>query len=186
MSSLPRDNKVKFSFKSFLQSYVWLVPILVGIDVLTKLLAVKYLKVGESVEVKGLSWLVQLTLTYNTGAAFGMGSSVKIIQIAFCLISYLVGAFVIFYVVKNYKKITPFVRFMLMVILAGDIGNLIDRTFALLPLDTVYQYGVIDFVDITPLIKGFGIFNFADAVICVGIGLFILYILLDSFVKKEK
>ena len=73
-----------------------------------------------------------------------------------------------------------------MVVLAGDLGNLIDRTFSFFPLDTIYKNGVVDFIDITPLIPRFGIFNFADSCLCVGIFLLLIYEIILIIKDKDK
>ena len=61
----------------------------------------------------------------------------------------------------------PLARFGTAVVLAGAVGNLIDR-FAL-------GY-VLDFFEI----RGFPVFNLADACITVGAGLIILHVLLGG------
>ena len=68
-----------------------------------------------------------------------------------------------------------------MLILAGDVGNLIDRTF-------FYERGVVDFLDITPLIPKFGIFNFADSCLVVGIFMLVIYyfVLWIKELKEER
>ena len=47
----------------------------------------------------------------------------------------------------------------------------------------------IDFIDITPIIPNFGIFNFADSCLCVGIFLLIVYevveMIRDDLKKKS-
>ena len=59
-------------------------------------------------------------------------------------------------------------------VLGGGVGNLIDR---------VLNGVVVDYINV--LFMRFAIFNFADICVCVGVGLLMLAVLLDSF-KKDK
>ena len=62
----------------------------------------------------------------------------------------------------------------LLLVLAGGIGNLIDRA-----LNGV----VVDYINL--LFMRFAVFNFADICVCVGVGLLILDVLLDSVGNKN-
>lgn len=183
-------NKNK-SFKDYLlwffKSFIWLAIILFALDIITKSLAYNLLKEGQTVKIPGLEWLVQFTLVFNTGAAWGFGGDNMFTQILLCLLSYAVAIWLISYVVRTYKTLSSFTKATLMIILAGDVGNLIDRTFALLNfIPTMYSKGVVDFIDITPLIPRFGIFNFADSCLCVGILMFVIYLIVDMFKDEIK
>ena len=62
-------------------------------------------------------------------------------------------------------------------ILGGGIGNMIDR---------IARGFVVDFVDVKCIPHWKYIFNVADIFVCVGCGLFILYILLfETKVQKK-
>ena len=63
---------------------------------------------------------------------------------------------------------------MKVLILGGGVGNLIDR---------VLNGVVVDYINV--LFMHFAIFNFADICVCVGVGLLMLVVLLDSFKKEE-
>lgn len=65
---------------------------------------------------------------------------------------------------------------LLLLVLAGGIGNLIDRLF---------RGYVIDYIDINNLFE-FPVFNLADVFIVVGITILIIYVLLDGKRKQEK
>lgn len=181
------ENKSNNSiFKKLLFSFVWLGVLLFLLDILTKVLAVNNLVPGErnSSIIPWLSWLFVFTLTFNKGAAFGIGDGDLAAQIVFVVISYVVAAAIIVYLCKKYKTTSNFLRATIMVILAGDLGNAVDRLFAILPINTIYSNGVIDFVDITGWWKNFGIFNFADACLTVGILMLAVYLIVSS-IKEE-
>ena len=57
----------------------------------------------------------------------------------------------------------------LLLILAGGIGNLIDR---------VLNGEVVDYINL--LFMRFAVFNFADICVCVGVALWVLVIFLDE------
>ena len=58
-------------------------------------------------------------------------------------------------------------------VLAGGIGNLIDR---------VLNGEVVDYIN--PLFIDFAVFNFADILVCVGVALWVLVILLEEVEDK--
>lgn len=178
-------SKTKKALKWFFESFIWLAIILFVIDIDTKIVAYNNLPVGSSVKVSGFEWLFQFTLTFNTGAAWGAGGDKLVTRIILCFISYAAAAFIIYYYVKNRKTLNKLVKSILMIVLAGDMGNLIDRTFSFMPFKTIYSNGVVDFIDVTPLIKGFGIFNFADSCLCVGIAMLLVYEIVLMFKDKK-
>ena len=140
----------------------------IGLDQLSKFLAVKLLAPIESVPL----WEGILHLTYveNKGAAFGMLadhrwvfmsiSSVAIIAIALYL-----------YSGKNASKLFTSA---LMLIVSGGIGNMIDR---------IALGYVVDFIDFALI--DFAVFNVADSLVCIGAGLLVLSLVLD-IIKEAK
>ncbi len=141
--------------------------VLIGIDQLTKQLAVNNLQQGEKVVfIKGI---LNLRLEYNTGFAFGMGGGYQII---WGIIS-IIGCIVIgFFMRKIDFKHNLVFSLCLILLFAGTFGNMIDRLF--------YEKGVIDFFDLA--FMNFAVFNVADSCITVGAILLAVYIL---FIYKE-
>lgn len=95
-----------------------------------------------------------LTSAHNRGAAWGMLQGARIFFIAMTLC---VAAFLIFYLMKNRKHFSTFVRVLLALIIGGAIGNLIDRIFLGYVRDMLY-FVLIDFP----------IFNVADSALSIG------------------
>ena len=60
------------------------------------------------------------------------------------------------------------------ILLGGGIGNLIDR---------VATGVVVDYINV--LFVNFAIFNFADICVCVGVGLLMVWVLFDSYIKEK-
>lgn len=141
--------------------------ILIGIDQLTKLLAVNNLQLGEKVVfIKGL---LNLRLEYNTGFAFGMGGGYQII---WGIVSIIGCCVIAFFMRKVDFKHNLVFSLCLILLFAGTFGNMIDRLF--------YKSGVIDFFDLA--FMNFAVFNVADSYITIGAILLAVYIL---FIYKE-
>ncbi|MGN0597683.1 MAG: signal peptidase II [Ruminiclostridium sp.] len=140
---------------------------LVGIDQLTKWLAVTILKPAGSVNlisIGGKEWL-NLTYVENTGAAFSILEGKQIFLI---IITTVVIVGMIFMLLTKRVKSKP-VIWSIALIIAGGIGNLIDR---------IFNGYVVDFVDVR--IIRFAVFNFADICAVVGAALLILFIVIDE------
>ncbi len=139
---------------------LWIVlPItLVLLDRLTKLWAAKNLSLGIPVPLVGD--LVRLTRVHNTGGAFGIFPQG---QALFLAVSAVV-AVSLFLVLVFARDLRRLLRFGLTLVLAGAVGNLIDRAAS--------GY-VLDYFEI----RGFFVFNIADACISVGAALLVAYAL---------
>lgn len=123
-------------------------------------------------KVLSLEPIVALRYVRNSGAAFSLFSAhTELLSIGTGI---LLAAGV---AVLMSKKIRSGLLYTaLTMIVAGGLGNLIDR---------VRLGYVIDYID--PLFVKFAVFNFADCLITVGAALLILWLILDTVrEKKEK
>lgn len=102
-----------------------------------------------------------ITYAENTGAAFSILRGQRWL---FVLMALVACAAIVYHIIKHKPKSLE--KFSLQLILAGAIGNVIDRV--------IYGY-VIDFLDFYIFGYDFPVFNFADSFITVGAVLFILY-----------
>ena len=139
-----------------IRRWLGLVAIIVGVDQATKLIVQNALHYGERIN---LLPVFDLTLVYNRGAAFsflaqGDGwqrwflSSVALVAIAFIL-----------WLMKTQVQESRRMMLALTLILAGALGNLIDRVF----------YGhVVDFVLLYWHPWYYPAFNIADTAITLG------------------
>ena len=135
-------------------------------------LALKYavssgMTVGQSFEV--IPGVLNVTYVQNTGAAFGiLGQQRWIFIVVSAIMIVLLTLFLAR--AKGYHKL---VYISAALILGGGVGNMVDR----LSLGYVIDY--IDFCAFPSLWRW--VFNAADTAVCVGAGLFIVYLLfLDS------
>jgi signal peptidase II len=109
--------------------------------------------------------MLNITLAYNTGAAFsflsGVGGWHRWFFAGFSLLMSLFLAIWLWRTPANKTLQNIGISF----ILGGALGNLIDRAF---------QGYVVDFIDVYYKQYHFATFNVADSVICIGAGLLIL------------
>lgn len=145
---------------------------LVAADQLIKLWAVRVLMPVGTMDFIRFGNLEILGLKYceNTGAAFSSFSGAKWFLII--LVSVMLAGLLIFTVRYKYKR--PLFLISSVMIMAGGLGNLIDR---------VRQGYVVDYFDVK--LFNFAVFNFAD--VCVVLGaVFMLIWLFFIEPKLEK
>lgn len=141
---------------------------LLGLDQLTKYLAVEKLKGRLSVPI--ISGVFELQYLENHGAAFGILQGKRLFLLAFTLLIFLI-LFVIYLRIPAGRHYLP-MQFICIFIGAGALGNMVDRF--------IYGY-VIDFFYFSLI--DFPIFNVADCYVTVSCVLMLLYILF--FYKEE-
>ena len=140
------------------------ISVLVIIDQLIKLYAKNNLLNVNNVVV--IENIFRLRYVENTGAAFGILSEHRWVFISLTIIFLIIG---IYFIIT--KKLTnKFYQSAVVFLVAGGIGNIIDRIFAGYVVDMFDLYFI-----------NFAIFNFAD--ICVTVGCILLII--ATFFSKE-
>ena len=142
---------------------VWIIGSLILFDQLVKSYVVKTIALGE---IK--SWipnLVSLTYLQNRGAAFSMLQNQ---QWFFAVITLVVMAGAIWYLHKHIED-SFWIVFGLVLIIAGGLGNFIDRISQGFVVDMFH----LDFIN-------FAIFNVADSYLTVGV-----VVLLIAMLKEE-
>ncbi len=143
--------------------------ILIIIDQITKILALKFLKPinGSHTVIEGI---LSLTFVENQGAAFGILQGYRWL---FVFLTVVIICFISYYYIKMPKS-RPYlwIRVSLVLISAGAIGNCIDRLFR--------KY-VVDFLQFDFI--RFPVFNIAD--IFVVVGTILLAVVMLFFIKEE-
>jgi signal peptidase II len=146
-----------------MERLVWLAPsaILILFDRLLKMWATCALPLAQPQPL--LMDVLRLTRVHNTGGAFGLlpGSPA-----AFVAVSSLIAAAIVGLLLADRLK-GWWLRASASILFAGAVGNLIDRA--------AYGY-VVDFFEV----RGFPIFNLADACVTVGAAAVILGALLGG------
>lgn len=135
---------------------------IVVLDQVSKWFANTHLPYSEAIPVLPvLNW----TLHYNKGAAFGMLAEAGGWQRFFFTGLAIVAVIVIGYLLKTSQTTQKIYRAGLACILGGAIGNVIDRI--------VFGH-VIDFIHVHYQAHHFPIFNLADSAISLGVALLLL------------
>ena len=148
--------------------FEWIVVLVIVVaDQITKALVRRSLDLHESVTL--VPDLLALTRVHNTGAAFGMFNAMEFAgkTVVLTVVATLALVGVAWYALSIPLQ-DRLARLGVAAILAGAIGNLIDRATA--------GY-VLDFVDASWQGWHFWAFNVADAAISVGVVLMILDLL---------
>jgi signal peptidase II len=144
-------------------------PLVLAVDLVTKIIAVEHLEGREPVELFG--GLLYLPLIRNTGAAFGLaeGWTVILALIAFGVVGF------ILWIARRLRSVGWAIGLGL--VLGGAMGNLVDRVFR---SPGPLRGGVVDFISVLdPWGNFFPVFNVADSAICVGGGVIVLMALLQ-------
>ena len=151
--------------RKFLLRYAVLGILLVMLDVFSKDAVERSLADGSSID---LLPFLQLVLVYNRGAAFGFLGEASGWQLPFFAI---VGAIVSIVIVIRLARAAATQKWFevaLVLILAGAVGNLIDR---------IRVGYVVDFIELYYGAWRFPAFNVADMVIFLGALILILELL---------
>ncbi|MGN1047248.1 MAG: signal peptidase II [Eubacteriales bacterium] len=139
------------------------------LDQITKWLAVLFLKEIDTLPL--IKNVLHLTYLENTGAAFGILKNNRWI---FLVVSAVAIVALLFYLAKFRPK-NKWLLIGLSFIVGGGIGNMIDRL--------LLGY-VIDFIDFRLI--NFAVFNVADAFVCIGAVLVIIYVFFFSEKESKK
>lgn len=160
-------NKLIEKRVQIMGSYLILTTILVIIDQLTKYLTVENIASHEVVEV--IPNILSFTYIQNSGAAF---SILEGQMLFFYIVSVIVIAFLLYYMYTEAQN-NKILGILLSIVLAGTIGNFIDRL--------LYQY-VIDMIQLE--FVNFAIFNVADMFLTVGVALLFIYTLFEDRINE--
>lgn len=142
--------------------------ILVGIDQMIKYLVYTKMELYSSIVI----WkdIFEIHYIQNSGAAWGLFENKQILFIICTIIVLIIGIY--FFIKCVNKNIFKDIRCLIVLILAGAVGNMIDRIRFQFVVDFLY-FKLIDFP----------VFNIADCYVTVG---FLLLLLLILFKYKDE
>ena len=152
--------------------YAILAAVLVAVDQIVKHLVMTSIGFGEHVPF--IPYILELTYVENTGAAFSIFSKHTW---ALALVSLVMSAVLALALWKGLFK-HPFGKLALTLLLAGAVGNLIDRAF---------RGYVVDMFNV--LFMRFAVFNVADICVVLGGiagGIYYLFLMDKLEPKKEE
>ena len=137
----------------------------VFIDQISKYLVVIYMDLYQSIDI--IPGVFRFTYIQNKGAAFGSMADNRWI---FMILSSVAIIAILVYLFWK-KPQSKLILSAIILLVGGGIGNMIDR---------IRLGYVIDFLDFCAFPKiWMWVFNVADAFVCVGAGLLILWFILD-------
>ena len=138
----------------------YLSVLIVVLDQLTKLIVHSSMNLYDSIQV--IPYLLNFTYIRNEGIAFGIyfeGAETIFIVLPILITIYL------FYLLKNEEFQDKFSQIALFLIIAGAVGNIIDR---------IFRGYVVDFIDFHLNGMHWYVFNIADSSVTIGL-IFLLY-----------
>ncbi|MDO8603459.1 MAG: signal peptidase II [Candidatus Omnitrophota bacterium] len=134
--------------------------LILSMDRVSKTVVSSRLSVGQSIPI--IKNMLHITFVKNTGAAFGLFKNSTYFFIAVSMIAVIMIGAVLIKAVRNRNFSEKFLfNFSLILIMAGALGNLIDR---------ISLRYVIDFIDV----RIWPVFNIADSAITAGTALLII------------
>ena len=190
-----KEKLVKY-LKWFFNSYIWLGILILLIDIVTKNIIVQNrtnIYGGENGGVDIIPGFLGINYVINKNVVFGWDIFKNEVtnRIIFIIFALLISAGIIIYLVKKWGKVNRFYRACLFLIVAGAIGNAIDRLFYtseylnyIDPETGKYITGVVDWIDFYGIWK-FN-FNIADSAIVVSAIMLIVYMIVVDIIDYRK
>lgn len=117
--------------------------------------------------------VLQINYIQNFGIAFGFARDSKSILV---IANFIIIGVILKFLFTQSKNLNNIKKCLLAIIVAGGIGNLIDR---------IFRGYVVDYIDITPIIN-YPVFNFADILIVIGIVCFAIYVIKDIIDENKE
>lgn len=161
------ESKVRFN--EIMIIYYIVAAVMVAFDQWTKYATVANIPLHETVEF--LPGILSFTYIQNDGAAWSILEG----QMLFFYIITTIVLVVIIYHMQKYGHESRLLSWALTFVLAGTLGNFIDR----LRLQYVVDMLQLEFIE-------FPIFNVADSLLTIGMIILILYVFMDERAQKKK
>ena len=154
-------EKEKLKNNNLILVFVITILLVIVLQVITVVIYTNF----KNMSTELLKDVLNLTYVENTGGAFGIGQNDTI---SFILVSIIVLAIIIHFMISQKDKINKLTAISLSFMISGGISNLVDR---------ITRGVVIDYIDISPILK-FPVFNLADSLILVGWVMLIISIII--------
>ncbi|WP_207940600.1 signal peptidase II [Enterococcus sp. DIV2402] len=148
--------------------YFLLSAIIIGLDQWVKFWIVSNFALGDAQSI--IPNILSFTYVQNTGAAWSIFEG----QMGFFTVITLIAVAVVTYLMIRYRNENKLFILGLSFVLAGALGNFIDR----IRLGYVVDMFQTDFMN-------FPIFNVADMALCIGVGLIFIYTIFDEKMKGK-
>ena len=177
-----KNKTIKEIGRDIFFSFAWLIILIFAIDLITKWIVVT--NMNEYQEITVIDNFFYIRLSFNQGAAFGLGNTGDVEwRIFFIAVSAVIGTAMLVYYIVKYKTLTLISKIAVAMMIAGAYGNLVDR--ALYWPSVVGFSGVIDFLSFEFWGNRFATFNVADMSLVVGVIILLLAIVIED-IKASK
>ncbi|GHT54411.1 lipoprotein signal peptidase [Endomicrobiia bacterium] len=146
--------------------------IVVILDQVTKFLISSSVSYGSSIKIVPFLNFFNITSVTNTGMSFGMFKD-KNSLFSVVIPLFLLGLSLLIY--KNRNKINKIQQYAFCLVIAGGLGNLVDRLF---------RGAVVDFLDFGINSLRWPSFNIADSSNCIA--MFLIFVDIIFLSKRQK
>jgi len=156
----------KIELKDFLFKFC-LIAVFIALDLVSKALFASYFSSNPDIII--IPGLLELTYFENTGASFGVFADKTIYLTIFSAV------FVVLIMLYDlfFKDESKLYKWAYSLIVAGAIGNLVDRIFFSFVRDFISMFS-------------WYVCNIADILIFFGVVLYIIFAIIDFFKKKKE
>ena len=170
-----------------------LATLLLVFDFVTKQVVLHNMDVGDVIKIIPGFFYFQYVI--NDGMAFGLNFNTAGWEVAnriiFISVSVIGTGVITFIFTRIFKKTNKYVIAALALMLAGCVGNLIDRIFyskAYLSsfASNVETYGVVDFIAFDFGSYSFPRFNIADSCLVIGVIMLLIYFIIEEIKDAKK
>ena len=185
-------EKLVKTLKWFWNSYIWLGLLFLIADIVSKnAVVLNQDNIGDGVDL--IPGFLRVNYLINKNIVFGLDifKNADANRIVFIVVALLVTAGIIIYMIRKWDKINRFYKACLMMVIAGALGNCIDRIFYsaeylnyIDPSTGKYITGVVDWIDFYGVWK-FN-FNVADIAVVVAAFMLIIYIIVTEIIEYSK
>lgn len=178
-------EKLKKGLEWFYESNIWIGLLLLIGDIISKNLIVKYKDNifaggGRNGGIDIIPGFLGINYLINENVAFGVSLGSPLAnKIVFSIFAIIISAAIIVYLVFKWKKTRRLYKAIAFMVIAGAIGNCIDRLFySASYLDMGGKQGVVDWIDF------YGIwsfnFNVADCAVVIAAIMLLVVIIVDA------
>ena len=188
----------KYYLKWFFDSFIWLGVLFFVIDIVTKNVVVQnadkiFAGGGKNGGIDIIPGFLGINYVINNKVVFGLDIFKNDVtnRIVFIIVALGIAIGIVIFLIKKWGKLNKFYKACLMLVIAGAIGNVVDRIFYsaeyLNYIDQSsgkYITGVVDWIDFYG-IWGFN-FNIADSVVVVAAIMLIIYMVVSDVIEYRK
>ena len=181
-------EKILPKLKWFFFSFIWLGALFLIADIVSKNVVVSAYKSGSLTEDGNvlIPGFLRIQYLVNNHFVFGLDLFKNDVatRVVFVIVALGVSAGIIALLVKKWGKINKFYKACLMMIIAGAIGNSIDRIFYSSSYLASPVTGVVDWIDF------YGVWNFhfniADIAVVVAAIMLVVYMIVSEIIDAYK